>query len=92
MTNETIDSASGAFGLAMAAFNISVNTLVVLTKEGAMTSQDALEVMRRARIVLDANEFTKQDPDAAQVAREGLDLAKQLFEAATAQKPLSGTH
>ena len=90
--SETIDSSSGSLGMAMASFAVSINTLIVLSDRGLMTPTDSLEVIRRAHGLLQNSGGFQGDPDALVVALESLDAARQLFEAATAQKPSGGQH
>ena len=89
---KTMDSSSGSLGMSMAAFAVSINTLIILSDRGLLTSTDSLDVIRRAHMLLKNSGGFNDDPDALGVALDGLGLAQQLFEAATAEKPSGGQH
>lgn len=88
----TIDSSSGALGISMTAFVVSINTLAVLVNKGAISDADALEVINRTYVSLKNSDWFPEDTAARTVALDGLDLARQLYLTATAQKPTDGKH
>lgn len=80
-----------AAGISLAAYLVSINTLIILRKLNQISDADMLEILNRARTVL-SGANVPGGPAVLEMAMQTLDLGESLFHAATAQKSPSGAN